>query len=363
MQRNWIGRSEGAEVVFRCEELDLDFPVFTTRPDTLFGATFFVLAPEHPAVERLAAGTGREDEVREYVNQTARSSAEDRGDEEREKTGVLAGRGPSTNPVNGEQIPMCVADYVLMDYGTGALMAVPAHDQRDFEFATKYGLPIRPVVVPAGGRAGRVEGEGAMVEHSDDERLVNSDGFDGLQRARGQGRRSPPGSPSAAWARRPSTTACATGCISRQRYWGAPIPIVYCDECGIVPVPEDQLPVMLPEIEDYAPKGESPLAAAEDCVDTDVPALRRPGRRETDTMDTFVDSSWYFLRYLDPRNDEAAVRSAAQRDYWMPVDQYIGGIEHAILHLMYARFFTKVLRTSACVDVARAVHRTCSPRG
>ncbi|MGZ5311126.1 MAG: leucine--tRNA ligase [Solirubrobacterales bacterium] len=346
MQRNWIGRSEGAEVAFRCEELDLDFPVFTTRPDTLFGATFFVLAPEHPAVERLAAGTGHEDEVRDYVNQTARSSAEDRGDEEREKTGVPLGR-TVTNPVNGEQIPMFVADYVLMDYGTGALMAVPAHDQRDYDFATKFGLPIRQVVVPAGEEPGE-EGQGAMVEHSDDERLVNSDEFDGLSAPAAKERIT-------AWlAERGQGEATVNyrlrdWLLSRQRYWGAPIPIVYCDECGMVPVPEDELPVKLPEIEDYAPKGKSPLAAAEDWVNTECPRCGGPGRRETDTMDTFVDSSWYFIRYLDPRNEDAAWgRDAA--DYWMPVDQYIGGVEHAILHLMYARFFCKALTDLGHID-------------
>jgi leucyl-tRNA synthetase len=338
MQRNWIGRSDGAEVIFRCEELDLDFPVFTTRPDTLFGATFFVLAPEHPEVERLAAGTEHEQEVREYVNQATRASAEDRADEEREKTGVPLGR-EVINPVNGERIPMFVADYVLMEYGTGAIMAVPAHDQRDYEFAKKFDLPIRQVVEPPEGTD--APEDAAYVEHSEGERLVNSEQFTGMPASEAIEKIT-------AWLEREGKGEAAVNyrlrdwLVSRQRYWGAPIPILYCDKCGMVPVPEDQLPVLLPKVEDYAPKGKSPLAAAEDWVHTECPSCGGEAHRETDTMDTFVDSSWYFLRYLDPKNDEECwAREVA--DYWMPVDQYIGGVEHAILHLMYARFFTKAL--------------------
>ncbi len=338
MQRNWIGRSEGAEVVFRCEELDLDFPVFTTRPDTLFGATFFVLAPEHQQLSKLVEGTDAEEAVRDYVNETAREAAEERGSDERPKTGVPLGR-TVTNPVNGEQIPMFVADYVLMDYGTGALMAVPAHDQRDHDFATAFDLPIRTVVEPADGSE-VPEGE-AYTEHSEDQGLVNSGEFDGT-----------PASEAITvvteWLEAEGRGEAAVNyrlrdwLVSRQRYWGAPIPIINCEDCGMVPVPDDQLPVKLPEVEDYAPKGKSPLAAAEDWVKTECPKCGGSGRRETDTMDTFVDSSWYFIRYLDPQNTEAAwSREAA--DNWMPVDQYIGGVEHAILHLMYARFFVKAL--------------------
>jgi leucyl-tRNA synthetase len=343
MQRNWIGRSEGAEVSFRCEELDLEFPVFTTRPDTLFGATFFVLAPEHPEVERLVAGTPREDEVRAYVNEVGRESAEERGAEDRPKTGVALGR-TVTNPVNGEEIPMYVADYVLMDYGTGALMAVPAHDQRDFDFARAFELPIRQVVTPVGaedGAAGAGEPDTPFVEHGEEERLVNSGEFSGLPAPEGKAR-------IVAWLEergrgRPAVNyRLRDWLVSRQRYWGAPIPFVYCDGCGLVPVPEDQLPVELPDIEDYAPQGRSPLAAAEEWVRTECPSCGGEARRETDTMDTFVDSSWYFLRYLDPRNGEAPWDRGAA-DHWMPVDQYVGGVEHAILHLMYARFFTKAL--------------------
>jgi leucyl-tRNA synthetase len=359
MQRNWIGRSEGAEVTFRCEELGIDYPVFTTRPDTLFGATFFVLAPEHPDVFRLAAGTPQEERVREYVNRAIAESPEERGAEEREKTGVPLGR-TVTNPVNGEQIPMFVADYVLMEYGTGAIMAVPAHDQRDYDFARAFDLEIRQVVAPAedepapdpaapGVEAAAGVGAGAFLSHSESERLVNSGDFTGMS------------SPEAARAITERLAVNGRGhfavnyrlrdwLLSRQRYWGCPIPVVYCDGCGIVPVPDDQLPVLLPEIEDYAPKGKSPLATAEGWVSTTCPTCGGPARRETDTMDTFVDSSWYFLRYCDPKNDQAPWDREVLRS-WMPVDQYIGGVEHAILHLMYARFFVKALADMSLLDV------------
>ncbi|HET6999446.1 MAG TPA: leucine--tRNA ligase [Solirubrobacterales bacterium] len=345
MQRNWIGRSEGAEVVFRCEELDLDFPVFTTRPDTLFGATFFVLAPEHPELERLVAGTPAEEAVREYVNRIARESAEERGAEDREKTGVPLGR-TVVNPVNGEEIPMFVADYVLMEYGTGAIMAVPGHDSRDYEFAKAFELPVRRVIEGVDPEAA-VDDEG--LPYPGDGPMANSGRFDGrgnreayaeiVAWLESEGR----GSPSVNYRLR-------DWLVSRQRYWGAPIPIVYCEKCGTVPVPDEQLPVELPEIEDYAPQGKSPLAAAEDWVATECPRCDGPARRETDTMDTFVDSSWYFIRYLDPHNDAAPWGPAAAA-HWLPVDQYIGGVEHAILHLMYARFFTKALADIGQLDI------------
>ena len=337
MQRNWIGRSEGAEVVFRCEEVDLDFPVFTTRPDTLFGATFFVLAPEHPELMRLVAGTPAEEEVREYVNRIGRESAEERGAEDREKTGVPLGRSV-VNPVNGEEIPMFVADYVLMEYGTGAIMAVPGHDSRDYEFAQKFGLPVVRVIEGSDPEEAR-DDDG--LPYSGDGPMTGSGRFDGKHNREAYDE-------IVAWLNSEGRGEPAVNyrlrdwLVSRQRYWGAPIPVVYCDECGIVPVPEDQLPIELPEIEDYAPQGKSPLAAAEDWVATECPRCGAAARRETDTMDTFVDSSWYFLRYLDAENDDAAWDRGAA-DHWMPVDQYIGGVEHAILHLMYARFFTKAL--------------------
>jgi leucyl-tRNA synthetase len=330
MQRNWIGRSEGAEVTFSDPETGAQYPVFTTRPDTLFGATFFVMAPEHPDVLKLAAGTGQEQAVRDYVNKALTESSDERGDADRTKTGVPLGRSV-VNPVNGERIPMWVADYVLMEYGTGAIMAVPGHDERDHDFAKTFDLPIRKVIDC-----------GDELPCSDDGPIVNSHPeFDGMHNRealekivdwldeQGKGHRS-------------INYRLRDWLLSRQRYWGCPIPILYCDACGMVPVPEDQLPVLLPEVEDYAPKGRSPLAAAEDWVNTSCPSCGGPARRETDTMDTFVDSSWYFLRYTDAHNDTAPWDPEIT-NRWTPVDQYIGGVEHAILHLMYARFFVKAL--------------------
>ncbi|HEY4452635.1 MAG TPA: leucine--tRNA ligase [Solirubrobacteraceae bacterium] len=359
MQRNWIGRSEGAEVTFRCEQLGVDYPVFTTRPDTLFGATFFVMAPEHPDVMRLAAGTAQEEQVRAYVNHALNESNEERGNAEKPKTGVALGR-TVTNPVNGEQIPMYVADYVLMEYGTGAIMAVPAHDERDHAFARAFGLPIRRVIAPRDGGDEADAEDGGYAEAGDeagadqlpytgDGVLVNSN-----QQFDGTGNREALGA-IVEWLDHEGKGHASVNyrlrdwLVSRQRYWGCPIPILYCERCGVVPVPEDQLPVELPDIEDYTPKGRSPLAAAEAWVNTSCPSCAGPARRETDTMDTFVDSSWYFLRYCDAGNQSAAWDPAALRE-WMPVDQYIGGVEHAILHLMYARFFTKALADLGHLD-------------
>ncbi|WP_239372349.1 leucine--tRNA ligase [Frankia sp. Cj5] len=345
MQRNWIGRSEGAEVIFSCVETGEQYHVFTTRPDTLFGATFFVLAPEHPDVLRLAAGTPQEESVREYVNQALRSTNDTRGAADKPKTGVFLGRHV-INPANNEHIPVYAADYVLMEYGTGAVMAVPAHDERDYAFARAFGLPITQVITPDdpdGPAAGQLPYTGAGT-------LRSSGEFDGLTSAAA-------GAAITSW-----LAAEGAGCqtvsyklrdwlVSRQRYWGCPIPIVHCQSCGLVPVPDEQLPVRLPDIEDYAPKGRSPLASADDWVNVTCPACGGHARRETDTMDTFVDSSWYFLRYCDPTNTEQAWDFNALAE-WMPVDQYIGGIEHAILHLLYARFLTKVLYDLGKVPVA-----------
>jgi leucyl-tRNA synthetase len=336
MQRHWIGRSEGADVLFRIDDLDIDVEIFTTRPDTLFGATFFVLAPEHPLVSRLVAGTPHEAEVLEYVRRTAARTAVERA-EEKEKTGVFAGRY-ATNPVNGEQIPIWVADYVLMDYGTGAIMAVPAHDERDFEFAQRFGLAVRTVVAPAG--AGE-QPDGAFVEHTEHGQLVNSGEFSGLPAP--EGKRA-----IVEWLRQHGRGASSVRFrlrdwgFSRQRYWGCPIPIVYCDGCGIVPVPDEDLPVLLPDIEDYVPRGKAPLASNEEWMNVECPRCGGLGRREVDTMDTFVDSSWYFLRYCDARNGEAPFDRRIV-DYWCPVDHYTGGVDHAIMHMIYARFFTKAL--------------------
>jgi leucyl-tRNA synthetase len=320
MQRNWIGRSEGAETLFRVDELDIDIPVFTTRPDTLFGATFFVLAPEHPLVDRLAEKSPNGDEIREYARKAGARPVEERA-ADTDKTGVFTGFF-ATNPVNDARIPIWIADYVLIDYGTGAIMAVPAHDDRDREFAERFDLPIKVVI-------------------DDDGKLVDSAQFSGLPHekaanaivewlgTRGRGR------PAVSYRLRDWGW-------SRQRYWGCPIPVVYCDDCGIVPVPEDDLPVLLPEIEDYKPKGVPPLAQAEDWVRVPCPRCGKEGRREVETMDTFVDSSWYFLRYCDPDNDSAPYDREIT-DYWMPVDHYTGGIDHSTVHLIYARYFTKVL--------------------
>jgi leucyl-tRNA synthetase len=337
MQRNWIGRSEGAIVKFNCEELDLDIPVFTTRPDTLFGATFFVIAPEHPLTEVIIGGTDYAERVMDYVKQAAAKSNIERQDATREKTGINTGRFV-TNPVNGVRIPVYVADYVLPDYGTGALMAVPAHDERDFEFAQRFELPVKAVIAPHGVEAADVE---LPFPGKEDVRLVESMQFSGLSVEEGTKK-------IVEWLSREEKGEATVNfrlrdwLISRQRYWGCPIPLITCEKCGLVPVPADQLPVLLPDVEDFQPKGKSPLAAAEDWVNTTCPTCDGPAKRETDTMDTFVDSSWYYLRYADPNNDEAPFDREIV-DRWLPVDQYIGGVEHAVLHLLYARFFTKVL--------------------
>jgi leucyl-tRNA synthetase len=330
-QRNWIGRSEGAEILFRIEELGEDLPVFTTRPDTLFGATFFVLAPEHELVARIESP-----EVADYVRRASAKKTVERA-AAAEKTGVFTGLH-AINPVNGERLPVYVAEYVLTDYGTGAIMAVPAHDQRDFDFAEAFGLPVRQVVRPADGDSD--EGV-AYVEHTEGEVLVNSGEFDGLPAAEG-GRRIVEKLAVEGRGRFAINYRLRDWGFSRQRYWGCPIPIVYCDECGIVTVPREDLPVILPEIEDYKPKGQPPLAQAEDWVNVACPRCGGQAKRETETMDTFVDSSWYFLRYCDPHNDEAPFERAPV-DYWNPIDLYIGGVDHATVHMIYARFWVKVL--------------------
>jgi leucyl-tRNA synthetase len=315
IQTNWIGRSEGAETLFRVDELDIDIPVFTTRPDTLFGATFFVLAPEHPLVERLA-----NDEVRKYVQKAVARPVAER--QTKDKDGVFTGHYV-VNPVNDERIPIWVADYVLMDYGTGAIMAVPAHDERDLEFAQRYALTVRPVI------------------DEEANTLVDSGEFTGLSADEAKAK-------IVEWLRERGRGAPAVNyrlrdwSMSRQRYWGCPIPIIHCDEHGPVPVPEQDLPVLLPEVEDYRPKGKPPLASNEEWMNVPCPICGEPARREADTMDTFVDSSWYFLRYCDPRNDQAPFDRRLV-DYWMPVDQYIGGIDHATGHLLYSRFFVKAM--------------------
>ncbi len=331
MQRNWIGRSTGAQFSIGVADSTDSFEVFTTRPDTIFGMTFAVLAPEHPLVDRLISGTDQEAGARTYITAAGRASEIERLSEG-DKTGVFTGRY-AVNPVNDVRVPIYIADYVLMGYGTGAIMAVPGQDQRDWDFATKYGVDIIRTVEPPDEYDGEAfVGDGVT---------TNSDFLNGLDRSEAIAE-------IVNWLEDGGLGESTVNyrirdwLISRQRYWGSPIPMVNCAECGLVPVPEDQLPVVLPDIVDFAPKGQSPLAALDDWVNTTCPVCGGPARRETDTMDTFVDSSWYFLRFTDPRNSEKAFDPVKAR-YWMPVDQYIGGVEHAVLHLLYARFITKVL--------------------
>jgi leucyl-tRNA synthetase len=343
MQRNWIGRSTGAHVHFRIEGRDEPVTVYTTRPDTLFGATFFVVAADSDLAAELAAGTSAEADFEAYLETVKQVSEIDRLSSERVKTGVFLQRH-AVNPVNGERIPVYAADYVLADYGTGAIMAVPAHDQRDWDFATAYGLPIVPVVQSPDGF------DDSEAAYAGDGTAINSGFLDGLRKADAIERM-------VAWLEDEDLGTGAVNyrlrdwLISRQRYWGTPIPIVHCPSCGEVPVPEDQLPVLLPPTDglDLSPKGQSPLAAAEAWVNVPCPRCGTAAKRDTDTMDTFVDSSWYFLRFLDPSRTDVAFDPAQARE-WAPVDQYTGGVTHAILHLLYARFFTKVLHDMGLVD-------------
>jgi leucyl-tRNA synthetase len=342
MQTNWIGRSEGAEVDFPVVGIDYEVVrIYTTRPDTLFGATFMVLAPEHPLVERITTDAHRA-RVREYVEKARKASEIDRLSTEREKTGVATG-GFAINPVNGEQIPIWVADYVLMTYGTGAIMAVPAHDERDFAFATTYGLPIREVIAPPGGPQGTLlgayVGPGVMVNGGEFTGVDSATGFDKViewLEAKGKGRRA-------------VKYRLRDWLISRQRYWGCPIPIVYCPTDGIVPVPAEDLPVLLP-------KEYKPLSENHSFFQTTCPKCGGEARRETDTMDTFIDSSWYFLRYASP-SETSRPFDPELANHWMAVDQYTGGVEHAILHLLYSRFFTKVLHDAGMLEVSEPFMR------
>jgi leucyl-tRNA synthetase len=350
MQRNWIGRSEGAEIRFPVEGRDEPVTVFTTRPDTLYGATFFVIAADSPLAEEICAPEQRA-ALAEYLTQVRKLTDIERQSADRPKTGVFLGRH-AVNPANGERIPVWAADYVLTDYGTGAIMGVPAHDQRDLDFARTHGLAVR-VVVETGEPDPAVSG---VATHGDGT-LVNSGPIDGLDKVaaiamiteilaeQGQGRAA-------------VSYRLRDWLVSRQRFWGTPIPIVYCEGCGEVPVPDDQLPVVLPDLrgQDLAPKGVSPLAAAEDWVNTECPKCGGAARRDTDTMDTFVDSSWYFLRYCSPGYQHGPFDVEAVRR-WSPVDLYVGGVEHAILHLMYARFFVKVLHDMGMIDFAEPFTR------
>jgi len=340
MQRNWIGKSEGVEVAFGLDGEE-EIRVFTTRPDTMFGVTFVVLAPEHPLVDKLTSPE-RRGEVERYVEWARRQSEIERSATEREKSGVFIG-AHAINKLNGERVPIWIADYVLMTYGTGAVMAVPAHDARDFEFAKTFGLPIRVVIAPQGWRGEELEE--AYIEPGT---MVNSGQFDGLPSEQGKEAISD-FIESMGYGERKTIYRLRDWLISRQRYWGAPIPIIYCDKCGIVPVPEVELPVLLPEDAEFRPTGESPLKYCESFVNTSCPRCGASARRETDTMDTFMCSSWYFLRYTSPDYKEAPFDASKVR-YWLPVDQYTGGAEHATMHLLYARFFIKALRDLGIVD-------------
>jgi len=349
-QTNWIGRSEGAEIVFTTAADDAqpggdELRVFTTRPDTLFGATFMVLAPEHPLVGRLTHAEQRDD-VDRYMVATARRTEIERLSTDRDKTGVFTG-SYALNPVNGERIAIWIADYVLAGYGTGAIMAVPAHDERDFAFARKFELPIRRVVA-APGTEPDAPMDDAYVAHAAGERLVNSGEFSDLPADEG-GRRIVEMLAKRDLAKPTVTYRLRDWLFSRQRYWGTPIPIIYCDKDGIVPVPEADLPVRLPDTVDYGGRGENPLNRDESFLRVACPRCGEPARRETDTMDTFVDSSWYWFRYLSPHKDDGPFdRPLADR--WTPVDQYTGGAEHAVMHLLYARFWTKAMRDLGLVS-------------
>ena len=351
MQTNWIGRSEGVEIEFDISEYGLDeaaLTTFTTRIDTVFGVTFVVMAPEHPLVSDLTTPENRA-EVEAYVEGAQRQSEVERLSTEKEKTGVFTG-GYCVNRLSGERIPILIADYVLLTYGTGVVMGVPAHDQRDFEFAQKYGLPIKVVVAPPGW-SGDELGEAYLDEGTQ----VNSGRFDDLPSNEGMERIADYVAEHK-WGRRTVAYRMRDWLISRQRYWGTPIPIIYCEECGIVPVPEEDLPVLLPEDAEFQPTGESPLIHHDSFVNVDCPECGRPAKRETDTMDTFVDSSWYFLRYASPDLHTGAFDPEVAKK-WFPVSQYTGGAEHAVMHLLYARFFTKALRDLGLVSVGEPFTR------
>jgi len=337
MQRNWIGRSEGARIDFQLVDSEHIISTFTTRPDTVFGITYMVLAAEHPLLNEMVKGTDTEDEVLLFADRVQRTELIERTAEGKEKEGIDTGRR-FINPATGEEFPIYVADYVVMEYGTGAVMGVPAHDQRDFEFAKKYGLPIRVVIQDES-----VLHDGATMDmaYTGDGPMVNSGPFDGENN-----REAMSGvikyMEEKGWGYPETGYRLRDWLISRQRYWGTPIPVLYCDECGTVPVPEDELPVLLPTDVQFTGEG-NPLSSSKTFIDAKCPDCMGPARRETDTMDTFIDSSWYPFRYTDP-SYEGAPFDPEKASYWMPVDQYIGGIEHAILHLLYARFFTKGLR-------------------
>ncbi|MFI3209707.1 MAG: leucine--tRNA ligase [Peptostreptococcaceae bacterium] len=322
MQKNWIGKSTGAEVNFKIDGLDEEIVVYTTRPDTIYGVTYMVLAPEHDLVKKLVSGTEYEKDALAFAKETSKMTEIERNSSETEKKGMFIGHHV-INPLTNKKVPLWIANYVLVDYGTGAVMAVPEHDERDKEFATKYDLEFMTVI-------------------DEDNNMVNSDEFNGIENSQAFDQivekieKEELG-------KKTINFRLRDWLISRQRYWGCPIPIIYCDDCGVVPVPKSDLPVLLPTDVEFSGKGESPLTTSKEFMNVTCPTCNKPARREVDTMDTFMDSSWYFLRYVDSQNTEE-IFSKELADKWLPVDQYIGGVEHAILHLLYARFFTKAFK-------------------
>lgn len=345
MQANWIGKSRGAEVSFKIDGTDESLTVYTTRPDTIFGVTYMVIAPEHPIVAKLIEGSETEEECKAFIHKMQFLNEIERTSSEAEKEGVFTGKY-MINPITGDKIPLYLANYVLTDYGTGVVMAVPAHDQRDFDFAKKYNLPIKVVITPDGSdidgntMEASFEAEGIMVNSGEFNGMGNREALQKIidfmdEKGIGESK---------------VNFRLRDWLISRQRYWGAPIPVIYCEDCGAVGVPESDLPVMLPEDVEFTGQGKSPLTTSKSFVNAPCPKCGKMGVRETDTMDTFVCSSWYFLRYCDPKNENEPFDYDALK-YWMGVDQYIGGVEHAILHLLYARFFTKALHKMGLVPV------------
>lgn len=344
MQKNWIGKSRGAYIDFKVKDHDMNIKVFTTRADTTFGVSFIVLSPEHPFVDKLISGSECEKSARDYIAECQKMSEIERTSTTKEKTGVFIGTY-CLNPLNNQTVPVYIADYVLMGYGTGAVMGVPAHDQRDFDFAKKFNLPIVPVVDTGDDEIDLNDLPYATVANGT---MINSGDFDGLDskkaleeiekriEEKGIGERA-------------TTYRLRDWLVSRQRYWGCPIPMIYCNDCGWVPEKEENLPIQLPKDVEFTGKGESPIASSKDFVNTVCPVCGKPAKRETDTMDTFLDSSWYFLRYCDARNDEE-IFDRKKVNYWMKVDQYIGGVEHAVMHLMYARFFQMALHDLGLVE-------------
>jgi len=351
MQRNWVGKSEGAEISFRIENEiteEKEIKIFTTRPDTIFGVTFFLLAPEHPLVPKLTTPECKA-EVDKYIAWCRRQTEYERLALGKEKTGVFLGRYV-VNPLNEERVPIWITDYVLPTYGTGAVMAVPAHDERDLEFARKFKLPVRTVIAPPGWT-----GEELTEVYTDSGTMVSSGEFNGLPSEQGY-KAICDLLETKGWGKRTVIYRLRDWLISRQRYWGAPIPMIYCDKCGIVPVPEEDLPVLLPPDAEFKPTGESPLKYCQSFVNTTCPKCSGAAKRETDTMDTFICSSWYFLRYTSPETSNAPF-NAAKVKYWLPVDLYTGGAEHAVMHLLYARFFIKALRDMGLVNFDEPFNR------